>query len=114
MHVSTRGPAGPWKAANGTAQGYPFDDCPAVHVLPNGSLATWSQPLYPDGCDDPPCTKPIFVAQRWGEPFVAVQPTVSFPRFLVERAREGGSVIKLDDPTMWVDRRGNWHVLAHA
>ena len=45
---------------------------------------------------------------------MAVQPTVSFPRFLVERAREGGSVIKLDDPTMWVDRRGNWHVLAHA
>lgn len=57
--------------------------------------------------------KPIFTAARWGEPFVAVQPTIAFPPFLVERAREGKSVIKLDDPTIWQDRRGNFHVLAH-
>jgi hypothetical protein len=59
------------------------------------------------------CTKPIYLARQWGEPFKGVQPTVSFPRFLVDRAAEGGSVIKLDDPAMWVDRRGYWHVIAH-
>lgn len=37
VHVSTNGPHGPWRAANGTAHGYPFDDCPAVHVLSNGA-----------------------------------------------------------------------------
>ena len=117
VHVSRTGPAGPWKAGNATAAegGYPFDDCPAVHVLRNNSIATWSQPLYPGN------VKPMYVADLdegggWRDghtPFRRIQPTIRFPQYLVDRAKEGGSVIKLDDPTMWVDRRGYWHVLAH-
>ena len=94
----------PWKAANGTAKvvgpdgqgGYPFDDCPAVHVLRNGSIVTWAQPNLPGQL------KPLYIAQRWGAPFLAVQPTIAFPPALVARAKAMGEVIKLDDPTLWV------------
>jgi hypothetical protein len=78
-----------------------------VHVLQNGSIVTWSQPLYPGSL------KPLFMAKKWGDPFVAITPTIHFPQYLLDRAKEANATIKLDDPTLWIDRRGYWHVLAH-
>jgi hypothetical protein len=113
VHVATS-PYGPWKhPAKEALVGFPFCDCPAVHVLKNGSIAVWCQALYPTGVFTPDTHVPMYINAGWGTPFVAHTTSLRVPADLYQRAVQNGSVIKLDDPTMYVDARGNWHALMH-
>ena len=66
VHQSS-GPDGPWQAPPAAATtNMPQCDCPAVHVLGNGSVAMWCQPLFnypPNDSADQPRSQPIFINQ---------------------------------------------------
>ena len=116
VHISHGGPDGPWVAPPAAAlRGYPYCDCPAVHALTNGSVAVWCQPwqwnFVPGQIGN--TSQPLWINQGWGTPFVAKDVTIDVPRHLIENARDTNNSLKLDDPSLWVDRRGHWHSVMH-
>ena len=109
-------PSGPWKAPPAQAlEGFPFCDCPALHVLKNGSIVVWCQPItfnYVPG-QEGTTINDIFINQGWGTPFKAFSPHINVPKEFLARAKKAQNAVKFDDPTLWTDENGNWHVLAH-
>ena len=102
VHQATS-PAGPWVAPSAAAtDGMPQCDCPAVHALPNGSIAMWCQPLVnyaPRSGDDQPSLKDtprLFINQGWGTPFAALSASITVPSHLLARAAEMNGWFKLD------------------
>lgn len=88
-------------------RGFPACDCPAVHVLRNGSIVYWCQPIV-NGYPGNPTVAPMYISESWGSGWVRKETTLEVPGWI---KRMGN--VKLDDPTLWVDRNGNWHALAH-
>ncbi len=104
-------PFGPWKAPTQKAvKGFPYCDCPALHILRNGSVVVWCQPMtwnyVPN--QEGVTVMPIYINQGWGTPFVAKQPTINVPHAMLERAKKGKNAIKFDDPTLYTDENSNW------
>jgi hypothetical protein len=119
VHQS-QSPGGPWvKPSEAALEGLPFCDCPAVHALSNGSIIMWCQPLvnYFPG-DGDAVIPPIFINEGWGTPFAEKPATLTIPKWLVAASLASSTPdwnqwIKLDDPTLWTDEDGHFHVLAH-
>ena len=115
VHVSSS-PIGPWQAPpKESLVGYPFCDCPALHSLRNGSIMVWCQPLTWNFVPGQESTtiNPIFINQGWGTSFVPYQPRINVPPSFLTRAKLMKNALKFDDPTLWTDENGNFHVLAH-
>ena len=94
-----------------------FDGCnnAAAAVHPNGSIAVWcySKPNRSTSV----CRFQVYVTDAWGMPFRLLDVGdgtgyvhVQYPEWLFA---DSNGAIFTDDPTMWIDHRGNWHVLSH-
>ena len=90
VHVATS-PDGPWRKAPAAAlDGFPFGDCPAVALHPNGSIVAWPQSVIATFGNDtgmPNATSSLSITTGgWGTPWRSVQPVVRIPRALAEAA----------------------------
>ena len=58
---------------------------------------------------------PLFINKGWGTVFEQKQTNVRIPEWLVAAANTSKNEygIIVDDPTMWVDEDGYWHLLGH-
>ena len=115
VHVSND-PAGPWQPpVPGAVLGYPYCDCPAVHALRNGSVVVWCQAIEFNytSVNTTISIPQLFINQGWGTPFEARNVSVNIPIKFSEIASRYKQVLRFDEPTLWVDKRGNWHALMH-
>ena len=119
VHVATS-PDGPWRKAPAAAvDGFPYKDCPAVALHPNGSIIAWPQSIVATFGTDTGIANNYTAALSittggWGTSWRSVQPVVHIPRSLGNAvANESGILgyMRFGDPTMWIDARGGWHSL---
>jgi hypothetical protein len=92
-----------------------FKGCnnPAAATLVNGSIAVWCfKPVAPSRL----CTYQVWVADGLNKPFRLLDAdgkghvTIDWPAEIL--AASGGTIFT-DGPTLFIDKRGNWHVLSH-
>ena len=50
----------------------------------------------------------MYIVQKWGDPWVPKPTTLEVPPWIAALGD-----VKLDDPTLWQDRNGFFHILAH-